>query len=101
MNRKDHSFISRNEKGEGEPSIEMILSYQLIFDISFEKLFEGYRNLLRENIQEQIPRLIHTLKTEEPNVRIKNRITYLSTTLQRLEQFTLPNPILYDFHPFN
>ena len=95
MDKQSHTNISRCEKGEREPSIEMILTYQLILDISFEKLFEGYRHLLKENFTERIPLLIETLKADGITHRTGKRISYLSSVLERLT--TLPTN-QYDFN---
>lgn len=98
MNKQSHTNISRCEKGEREPSIEMILMYQLILDVSFEKLFEGYRSLLQENVKERIPSLIETLKTDGMSYRTGKRISYLTAVLERLA--TIPNN-QYDFTKHN
>ena len=81
----EHSHICRSEKGERPPSLDMILGYHIIFDVSVEELFHGYKMSLLNNIKERIPNLLDELHILEASPRNHKRINYLSKLLERLE----------------
>ena len=84
MNLPDYSKISRWEKGETKPTVEILFVYHFIFDISMDTLFERQTTGLHGYLVNRIGLLLQKLKQLEPEEKVNSRITFLETTLARL-----------------
>ena len=84
MNLLDYSNVSRSENGLRKPSIEMLLTYHLLFDVPFETLFDALKEKLSADIIPRIGLLIHELKQDEQTPKVKSRISFLTSALARL-----------------
>lgn len=84
MNQPDYSNISRCEKGQRKPNIEMLLLYHLLFDVPIESLFERQKDALNEDLIIRIELLLKELKQVEQSPKVNSRIAFLASTLTRL-----------------
>lgn len=83
MKLPDYSNISRYEKGQRSPSIELLLVYHILFATSVESFFEPQSEIIRPCLRERIETLTNNLKNEnEPNN--DTRIKFLEEALIRL-----------------
>ncbi|MBK8484745.1 MAG: helix-turn-helix transcriptional regulator [Saprospiraceae bacterium] len=82
----DSSNISRYEKGQREPTKELLLVYHHIFDTSIELFFEPESRIIKENLIERIKELISELNKEE-QITLKNtsKIKFLEQVITRLK----------------
>lgn len=80
----DDSNISRYEKGQREPTIELLLVYHLLFDTSIESFFEQHSHIIYQDLIKRIEDLIIDLKREEDNPKKTYRITFLEEVIKRL-----------------
>lgn len=77
----DCSNISRSEKGQRTPSIELLLVYHFLFATSIESFFEPQSEIILTSLLERIEHLANDLKKEgDANLRIK----FLEQTIIRL-----------------
>lgn len=77
------SNISKWEKGQRMPNIEILLTYHLLFNTSIEQFFEPQLNTIKPTLLSQIKRFIGEKKRE--NVpKHKPSISFLNQTLTRL-----------------
>ena len=83
MNLPDYSNISRYEKGQRSPSIELLLAYHFLFATSIESFFEPQSEIIRSDLRERIEPLINDLKKEEDKTN-NTRIKFLEEVLIRL-----------------
>lgn len=84
LNLKDNSLISRYEKGERPPTIDIILTYHLLFDSQLGSFFADHRHHIKSRIASRIKPLIVSLERELPSDKNKGRIQYLREVLNRL-----------------
>jgi transcriptional regulator with XRE-family HTH domain len=80
----DFANVSRWEQGLKIPSIEILLSYHLLFNIPIESIFEKQKQALQKTIIPRIQAHIAYLKTLGNNAKIQSRINYLGSILNRL-----------------
>lgn len=81
----DSAKISRYEKGQREPTKEVLLLYHHLFNISIESFFEPESRLIKESLINRIIDLIRELRKEE-QITLKNtsKIKFLEQVLIRL-----------------
>lgn len=84
MNLSDYSNLSRCEKGQRIPSIEMILVYHILFGAPLETLFEKQKLTLHTDILTRIKRLLEDLRPKDKVPKIAARISFLESVLNRL-----------------
>ena len=84
----DHSVICRYEKGSRPPSIETLLVYHLIFDVTIESLLKIQREAVRAEIIYLVQLLLRNLKARDKIPKIRRRITFLEEALTRLNHTT-------------
>lgn len=79
LSMQDSSILSRCERGCRKPSLEIIFTYHILFQVSIEKLFETeMRNTLRK-IAENIDPLIKTLTEQDLTRKVEARILFLQS----------------------
>ncbi len=84
MNFSDYSNLSRCEKGQRTPSIEMILVYHILFSAPLETLFEKQKLMLHADMQTRIKQLLEHLRLKEKIPKTVARISFLETVYKRL-----------------
>jgi len=84
LNLKDNSHISRCEKGERQPTIDIILTYHLLFDSQLGSFFADHRQLIQRRIASRLQPLIASLEEEAPTEKTLGRIHHLKKALTRL-----------------
>lgn len=80
----DYSNVSRYEQGLRKPEIENLLAYHLLFDIPIESLFERQKHELKDTIRKRVEERLKELKTQPSDAKLRARITFLDSTLSRL-----------------
>lgn len=85
MRIPDYSNISRYEKGQRTPTMELLLVYHHLFETSIESFFEPESKIILAGLLERITELINELKREGNNTG-KNtpKINFLEQTFKRL-----------------
>lgn len=83
--KPDTSNISRYEKGQREPTNEILLFYHHLFDIPIESLLEPESRMIREKLILRVRDLIKDLK-KESQITLKNttKIKFLEQLIIRL-----------------
>lgn len=84
MQLPDYSNISRAEKGVRGPSIEMLIVYHLLFDVSIESIVEREKRELRDMISRRMLLRLEELRLLPPDEKLAARISFLATALTRL-----------------
>jgi transcriptional regulator with XRE-family HTH domain len=84
MGLREYSSISRWEKGERSPNIDMLLVYHVLFDIPIENLFKGQNWGYEGEVVERIQRLIEQLKPSAGDRKIAKRISFLESVLTKI-----------------
>jgi transcriptional regulator with XRE-family HTH domain len=84
MNLPDFSNISRWEKGQRKPSVEMLLLYHLLFNVPIEALFERQKTGMNDYLINRIELLIKDLNQLEQSPKVDSRIAFLASALTRL-----------------
>lgn len=84
LNHKDNSSISRCEKGERPPTVDIVLTYHLLFDSQLGTFFADHRQKVKSRLASRINPLIASLEQEQPSPRNLGRIQYLKQALTRL-----------------
>lgn len=79
LKMKDSSTLSRCERGFRKPSLEIIFTYHLLFEVSIEKLFEKEMKQTFSKIRENIQPLINELKKQNSSKKVEARIFYLNS----------------------
>ena len=82
----DYSNISRWEKGQRAPGIEMMLVYHYLFDTSIESFFEPQSKTILTELLEGIGQLISEIKKEEATPKNTYRIKFLEEIIIRLSK---------------
>src|SRR5690242_6141144 len=84
MNLPDYSSISRYEKGQRSPSIEMLLVYHHLFNESIEIFFEPESAIVLSSLLERIRKLIVDLEGETNVLNNSSRVKFLEQVINRL-----------------
>jgi transcriptional regulator with XRE-family HTH domain len=84
MNLPDYSKVSRWEKGQTTPTIEILFVYHFLFDIPMDALFERQTTGLHDYLVNRIGLLIQELKQVKPDEKVNSRIAFLDAALTRL-----------------
>lgn len=84
MELPDDSNISRYEKGQRTPPIELLLIYHHLFDTSIESFFELQSNRMLTSLTERIQYLIDNLKQDNRTSNAAMRIKFLQNVVTRL-----------------
>jgi transcriptional regulator with XRE-family HTH domain len=84
MALSDFATISRWEQGAAIPSLEYLLVYHLLFDISIEDLFDRCKSQLIDEVAPRIESLLDTLRSLKPKPHVLRRMTFLREALRRL-----------------
>lgn len=84
MSLPDYSNISRYEKGQRTPSIEILLVYHLLFNTSIEQFFEPELEIIHANLLERMEKLIVDLKKDSSVLNNSSRIKFLELVINRL-----------------
>lgn len=80
----DYSNISRYEKGQREPGIELLLVYHLLFNTSIDSFFEHQSAAVRADLVNRIHGLIAELQQEKSDPKCALRIRFLEEVITRL-----------------
>lgn len=80
----DVSNVSRYEKNQRSPNIEMLLTYHLLFNVAIEEFFEQDSVLVHKNLVERSEKLLTTLKNYSTDQGHNSRINYLEQVINRL-----------------
>lgn len=80
----DYSNISRCEKGQRAPSVELLLVYHLLFNTTVESFFEHKSEIVRSDLVLRIEQLLKDLRKEDDNSNGPPRIVFLEQSLKRL-----------------
>lgn len=86
MEHQDHSKLSRYEKGQRTPSIEMLLAYHLLFDVPIEAFFERQKQELHLRILRRIHDLRNELKARDNIPKAEIKIEFLEGAINRLSR---------------
>lgn len=84
MNLTDYSNISRYEKGQRTPSIEMLLVYHLLFNTSIELFFEPKHEIILSSLLDRVEKLISDLRKEDKDISNSSRVKFLEQVINRL-----------------
>ena len=84
MSLSEYSSISRYEKGQRTPSIEILLVYHLLFNASIEQFFEPELEIIHSNLLERMEKLIVDLKKVSSVQNNSSRIKFLELVINRL-----------------
>lgn len=84
MGMPDDSKICRYEKGQREPSTELLIVYHLLFDTSIESFFEYQSETVRVDLLKRIECLVADLKQQKNNPNNSYRIVFLEQVFSRL-----------------
>ena len=86
LNHSDNSSISRVERGDRQPSIEILLAYHLLFDMEIGDFFVDQRDVIRRRIASRIKHLVRQIENEcEPsNPKVQHRTANLLKALSKL-----------------
>ncbi len=79
LKMKDSSTLSRCERGLRKPSLEIIFTYHLLFEVTIEKLFEKEMKQTFRKINENIQPLLNELKKQNSSKKVEARIFYLNS----------------------
>ena len=84
MALSDYSNISHWENGYKKPNVEVLIIYNLLFNIPIESLFDRLKNELKDVIRERIKQLLHQLKNISADTKVASRIAFLESVLIRI-----------------
>ncbi len=79
LNMQDSSTLSRCERGNRKPNLEIIFTYHLLFEVSIEKLFENEMKFTFKKIEKNIDPLIKNLQNQESTKKVEARIAFLNS----------------------
>lgn len=85
---EDHTEVCRYEACSRRPSIEFLLTYHLLFDVSIETFFREQREEMRQELLARLTELIDKLSTLKKRQAITARIRFLKTRLAELNTNT-------------
>ncbi len=78
--------LSRCEKGERPPSLELALGYHVLFGKPVHSLFTPKISALQQSVKDRIEPLLGILYTKEQTSRVRHRVEYLKLLLKRLSE---------------
>jgi len=84
MKLPGYTNLSRCEKGQRTPSIEMILIYHILFNTPIEFFFQKQKLFLQEEMLSRIKQLIEDLRPHDKIPKVQRRITFLRSSLTKL-----------------
>ena len=84
MNMPDYSSISRCEKGQRTPSVELLLVYHHIFATSVESFFEPHSQIILSSLLERIGQLVGDIQKGESDSKNLSRVKFLEEAIIRL-----------------
>lgn len=84
MKFPDYTSVSRYEKGQRNPSIEFLIVYHLLFNISIEQFFEPELEIIKSNLITQIKLLIEKHQNEGSELSNSSKIKFLEQVIIRL-----------------
>lgn len=79
LSMKDSSTLSRCERGWRRPSLEIIFTYNILFQVSVEKLFESEAKDTLRKIAQNIDPLIDILTKQDLTKKVEARILFLKS----------------------
>jgi DNA-binding XRE family transcriptional regulator len=79
LSMKDSSTLSRCERGWRKPSLEIIFTYNILFQVSVEKLFENEVKDTLRKIAQNIDPLIGILTKQDLTRKVEARILFLQS----------------------
>jgi DNA-binding XRE family transcriptional regulator len=79
LSMQDSSTLSRCERGSRKPSLEIMFTYHVLFQISVEKLFESEMKNTMRKIALNIDPLIESLLEQELTKKVEARVTFLKS----------------------
>ncbi len=77
LNLKDCSILSRFERGVRKPSLEVIFTYHLLFNVSSEQILDSEIKETALKILSNIPPLVEELKNQNQSRKTQARISFL------------------------
>lgn len=80
----NHTEICRFEACSRRPSVEFLLTYHLLFDVSVEAFFREQREGMRQELLARLTELIQKLSTLKRRPAITARIRFLKARLEDL-----------------
>ena len=84
MQLPDYSNICRAEKGVRGPSIEMLIVYHILFNVSIESIVEKEKRQLTELLRRRITLRLQDLESVPKDEKLIVRIAFLRQVLGRL-----------------
>lgn len=84
LNYKNSAHICRSETGERSPTIDIILTYHLLFDTQLGSFFADRRATIKNRIVSRIKPLIAQIEHEQIKSANQGRIAFLKDVLVRL-----------------
>jgi transcriptional regulator with XRE-family HTH domain len=73
----DYSNISRYEKGQRTPSIELLITYHHLFDVPIEAFFEQDSEIIKARLIPRLIELLSLLKKDQITLKDTQRIRFL------------------------
>ncbi len=86
LSMQDSSTISRIERGLRKPSLEIIFTYHLLFDVECENVFEDEIKEIAQRIHVNIPVLVDELSQESLTDKVIARINYLNSLKESIKK---------------
>ena len=84
MGLQDYGTISRCEKGQRRPSVELLLVYHHLFNAPIESFFEHQSEEMLLDLKKRMESLIYDLKKRDGIPKNAFRLRFLEQTLSRL-----------------
>ena len=81
---KDISNISRYEKGQIKPSIEILITYHLLFNCPIESFFTQESEQVRQKLIPRLKELIQEIKKQQITLKDTPKINFLEEVIIRL-----------------
>ena len=80
------STISRTEKGDGIPSLHVLLGYCVLFEVHPEKIVPGILRDIEKAVLVRVNILAAQLKKRQPTPMVLERIKFLENLSQMMER---------------
>lgn len=84
LDAPDCTHLCRCEQGERNPPLEMLLVYNLLFDVKVERLVARQREALKEDLLARIKTLGVRLNESSQTEKVEKRVMYLRSVFKRL-----------------
>ena len=81
---KHISNISRYEKGQRKPSIEILITYHLLFNCPIESFFTQESEQVRQKLIPRLKELIQEIKKQQITLKDTPKINFLEEVIIRL-----------------